>query len=94
MQLKTILNRVEKQKGVVYSEARMTKAGEIEFTLRPRRGSKPICGSCGKKGTTYDRTTTRRFEFIPLCTVPFVPGTYCDAGARGGGPGGGGPGVL
>jgi transposase len=69
MQLKTILNRVEKQKGFVYSEARMTKAGEIEFTLRPRRGSKPICGSCGKKGTTYDRTTTRRFEFIPLWAI-------------------------
>ncbi len=50
MQLKTILNRVEKQKGFVYSEARMTKTGQIEFTLQPRRGSKPICGNCGKKG--------------------------------------------
>jgi hypothetical protein len=36
MQLKTILNRVEKQKGFVYSEASMTKGGEIEFTLRHR----------------------------------------------------------
>jgi transposase len=66
MQLKTILNRIEKQKGFVYSEARMTKAGEIEFTLEPRRGSKPICGSCGKKGATYDHTSLRRFEFVPL----------------------------
>ena len=31
MQPKTILNRVEKQKGFVYSEARMTKAGQIEL---------------------------------------------------------------
>jgi hypothetical protein len=43
MQLKTILNRVEKQKGFVYSEARMTKAGQIEFTLRPRHGSNRSC---------------------------------------------------
>ena len=69
MQLKTILNRVEKQKGFVYSEARMTKAGQIEFTLLPRRGSKPICGDCGKKGATYDHTTTRRFEFVPLWAI-------------------------
>ena len=66
MQLKTILNRIEKQKGFVYSEARMTKAGEIEFALQPRQGSKPICGSCGKKGATYDHTSLRRFEFVPL----------------------------
>ena len=69
MQLKTILNRVEKQKGFVYSEARMTKAGQIEFTLRPRRGSKPICGECGKKGATYDHSTMRRFEFVPLWAI-------------------------
>jgi transposase len=69
MQLKTILNRVEKQKGFVYSEARMTKTGQIEFTLQPRRGSKPICGNCGKKGSTYDHSTTRRFEFVPLWAI-------------------------
>ena len=69
MQLKTILNRVEKQKGFVYSEARMTKTGQIEFTLQPRRGSKPICGDCGKKGATYDHSTTRRFEFVPLWAI-------------------------
>ncbi len=44
----------------------MTKAGEIEFALQPRQGSKPICGSCGKKGATYDHTSLRRFEFVPL----------------------------
>jgi len=64
MQLKTILKRVEKQNGFVYSEVHMTKAGEIEFTFQPRRGSKPICGDCGKKGATYDHLTTRRFISI------------------------------
>jgi hypothetical protein len=34
MQLKTILNRLEKQKGFVYPNASKTKSGEIEFTLR------------------------------------------------------------
>jgi hypothetical protein len=65
-QLKTILNRVEKQKGFVVSEARMTKAGEIEFTLRPRRGSRPICGSCGSHQQTF---SYRMF----LATPPQVP---------------------
>ena len=47
----------------------MTKDGQIEFTLLPRRGSKTICGDCGKKGATYDHTTTRRFEFVPLWAI-------------------------
>lgn len=77
MQRKTILNRIEKQKGFVYSEARMTKAGEIEFALQPRRGSKPICGSCGKKGATYDHTSLRRFEFVPLWGIAVFSAAGC-----------------
>ena len=47
----------------------MTKTGPIEFTLRARHGSKPICDHCGMKGATYDQTTTRRFEFVPLWAI-------------------------
>jgi len=50
----------------VVSEARVTKAGEIEFTLRPGRGSRPICGSCGNHQQTF---SYRLF----LATPPQVP---------------------
>ena len=43
MQLQTILNRVEKQKGFVYSKARFNENGELEVELCPRRNSKAIC---------------------------------------------------
>jgi len=39
MQLQAILNRVEKQKGFVYSNASFTENGELEVELRPRRNS-------------------------------------------------------
>ena len=52
MQLQTILNRVEKQKRVVYSKACFNKKGELEIDIRPRRNSRAICSGCGKKGST------------------------------------------
>jgi transposase len=66
MLLKTILNRAEKQRGFVYSDAKFNKAGEIEIEIVPRQGCKPICDSCGKKATAYDKTSIRRFEFVPV----------------------------
>jgi len=64
MQLKTILNRVEKQKGFVHSEARMTEAGQIEFTLQPRRSlimHLPFFVLVGKSRTGSRSTTTSIF---------------------------------
>jgi transposase len=66
MQLQTILNRVEKQKGFVHSKARFNENGELEVELCPRRNAKAICNGCGKKGPTYDHTSIRRFQYVPL----------------------------
>lgn len=66
MQLQTILNRVEKQKGFVYSKAPFNENGELEVELCPRRNSKAICSGCGNKGPTYDHTSIRRFQYVPL----------------------------
>lgn len=69
MQLKTILNRIEKHKSFVYGKVRFgQKAGRLALVvgLRPRRGSLPVCVGCGCRGTTYDRLAPRRFEFVPL----------------------------
>ena len=69
MQLKTILNRIQKFKSFVYGTIRWiedAKEPAIEAELRPRTNSRPICAECGRKGPGYDRLPTRRFEFIPM----------------------------
>ena len=68
MHIKTILNRIEKQPGFVYDrcELRENDRLTLEVTLRPRRGSRPICSGCGRKGPGYDVLPQRRFEFVPL----------------------------
>lgn len=69
MHIKTILNRIEKQPGFVYDQCTLRQDGEqltLEITLRPRRGSRPVCSGCGNKGPGYDTLPQRRFEFVPL----------------------------
>ncbi len=69
MQLKTILNRVQKFKSFVYGSPRWVNAldgVEIEIDIQPRKGSRPVCSGCGGRGPAYDHLPERRFEFIPL----------------------------
>ncbi|MDJ0805570.1 MAG: ISL3 family transposase [Gammaproteobacteria bacterium] len=69
MQLKTILNRIQKFKSFVYGAIRWVedaKEPTIEAELRPRSNSRPTCAVCGRKRSGYDRLPTRRFEFIPM----------------------------
>lgn len=69
MQLQTILNRVEKHKSFVYGKVHFSRnAGRLSLlvTMRPRRGSRPVCAGCGRRGSQYDRLAARRFEFVPF----------------------------
>lgn len=68
MQLKTILNRVQKHKGFVYGEVRWGAGQEpaVEISIQPHRRNRPICSGCGRHGAGYDRLPARRFEFIPF----------------------------
>ena len=70
MQLKTILNRVQKFKSFVYAKVRWVDGpgGEtaIEAELQPRGNSRPRCALCGREAPGYDRLPERRFEFVPL----------------------------
>jgi len=68
MQLKTILNRVHKIKGFVYERVWFVDDW-IRVDVRPRRGSRPICSGCGRRGSTYDRLPVRRFAFVPLWAI-------------------------
>jgi len=69
MQLKTILNRVEKHRSFVYGAIRLQEdLGElvIEGEIRPRKNSRPTCSGCSRPGPGYDTLPVRRFEFVPL----------------------------
>lgn len=73
MQLKSILNRVQKHPGFVYGSAQLRDAGcgrlAIDVAVHARKRSKPICSGCGKKRAGYDHLDLRRFEFVPLWAI-------------------------
>ena len=69
MQLKTILNRVQKHKSFVYDEARLIEKKEgpvLEVPIQAHQRSRPVCSGCGRKAPGYDMLPTRRYEFIPF----------------------------
>ncbi len=69
MQLKTILNRVEKYQSFVYGKIQLIENNpqpELEINLRVRQDSRPICSGCGRKRPGYDTLPERRFAFVPF----------------------------
>jgi transposase len=68
MQVKTILNQVERYKSFVYEKVSYGEGAEsIEVKIVARANSKAVCSGCGKSGPTYDHLPeVRRFEFVPL----------------------------
>ncbi len=75
MQLKTILNRVQKFKSFVYGAVRWVegvKEPTVVVELRPRSNSRPVCSGCGRKRPGYDKLPTRQFEFIPMWGIKVI----------------------
>ncbi|MDN5872248.1 MAG: ISL3 family transposase, partial [Nitrococcus sp.] len=69
MQLKTILNRVQRFKSFVYTKARWAgsaEAAELEVEVVERANGQALCSGCTRHRPGYDRLPTRRFEFVPL----------------------------
>lgn len=73
MQLKTILNQVQKHPGFVYGKPQLVARGSASMSLRipirPRPRSRPVCSGCGKKRPGYDRLEERSFRFVPLWAI-------------------------
>ena len=75
MQLKTILNRVEKLKSFVYENAEWGQhrgRDALLVKIRPRRGARAVCSGCGQRRRGYDRLQERRFEYVPLWGLAVV----------------------
>ncbi len=73
MQVKTILNRVQKFKSFVYTGVRWAGGGdtpELEVGVAERANGRARCSGCGGPGPGYDRLAARRFEFVPLWGIP------------------------
>ena len=72
MQLKTILNRVQKHRSFVYGAAYLVGQTQptLEVEVRARANSRPRCSVCKRSGPGYDTLPTRRFEFVPLWGMP------------------------
>lgn len=69
MQVKRILNRVQKHQGFVYTDMELTQEKEqlvLNITIEPRKNSRAVCSGCGAQRAGYDRLGPRRFEFIPF----------------------------
>ena len=69
MQIKCILNRVQKFQSFVYKSARLVEeAGDVVLLVDivARANSWLICSACGRPCRGYDTLRARRFEFVPL----------------------------
>jgi transposase len=69
VQIKTILNRIEKHRSFVYGAARFVedvRGPAIEIEMQARANGRPICSRCGRPGPGYDTLPARRFEYVPL----------------------------
>jgi len=69
MQLKTILNRVQKFKSFVFQEVRWADSSgilKLIITIAARANSRSICSGCGQHAPRYDTCPQRLYEFVPL----------------------------
>jgi len=73
MQIKTILNRVQKFKSFVYTKVRLIEERGQSFFLvdiAARVNAWLICSGCERGCRGYDTLKPRRFEFVPLWGIP------------------------
>jgi transposase len=74
LQVKTILNQVQRFVGFVYRQVRMQtsqgKAESIEILVEPHAGIRGRCSGCLRPTPGYDRLPQRRWLFVPLWGIP------------------------
>lgn len=68
MQVKTILNRIQRHQSFVYGPTRLVQGHRLvlEVEVLPRANARAKCSGCGNTAPGYDTLPARRFEFVPL----------------------------
>jgi hypothetical protein len=70
LQVKTILNRVQRFAGFVYREVRLVchpgRPESIEIAVGPHGGIRGRSSQCRRPAPGYDRLPERRWLFVPL----------------------------
>ena len=69
LEVKTILNRIQRFVGFVYSSIRLHGSGgslRIEAQIKAHRGIRGKCATCLKPSPGYDQLPERRWLFVPL----------------------------
>jgi transposase len=72
LEVKTILNRIQRFAGFVFREVRLCGDGEkccIEITVEAHRQRPARCSKCRKPAPGYDRLPLRRWLFVPLWNI-------------------------
>jgi transposase len=73
LDIKTVLNRVQRFPGFVYRSARLLGSAStqrIEIKVGSHAGSKGRCSDCRKPCPGYDTLPERRWRFVPLWAIP------------------------
>ena len=74
LQVKTILNCVQRFVGFIYCDVRLHcdrgKAQSIEVKVEPHRGIRRRCSHCRLPAPGYDCLPQRRWLFVPLWGIP------------------------
>ena len=69
LEVKTVLNRIQRFVGFVYHSIRMRGSGSslrIEVQIQPHGGIRGKCATCLKSSPGYDQLEQRRWLFVPL----------------------------
>jgi transposase len=69
MQVKTILNRIEKFKSFVYCQIHLVEEKgrcNLLVEIAPRANGRAVCSGCGTQRPGYDTLPQRRFAYVPL----------------------------
>ena len=72
LEVKTLLNRIQRFVGFVYSSIRLRSAGSswrIEVQIKPHRGIRGKCATCQQPSPGYDQLPERSWLFVPVWGV-------------------------
>lgn len=69
MDLKVIINHVEKHKGFIIDTIRFNDKKDIEVVMAPDCRTKPTCPCCGGLATLYGTLNERRYRYLPILGI-------------------------